>query len=119
MHPLKSRLRILRQKVNGKGRSAQREGHMKIHLLIVASAFAMGLAVPAMAQSTTMHRYAQFFKYSDTAAKAMTENPQDRSAAVAKLFEAFGGKVEASYWFPGNSEWDGMIIVQLPDEVTG
>ena len=42
-----------------------------------------------------------------------------RSAAVEKLFEGFGGKVEASYWFPGNLEWDGMLIVQLPDEVTG
>ena len=92
---------------------------MKMHSLIVASALAVGLALPAMAQSNTMHRYAQFFKYSDSAVKAMTDNPQDRSAAVAKLFEGFGGKVEASYWFPGNFEWDGMLIVQLPDEITG
>jgi len=28
-------------------------------------------------------------------------------------------RAEASYWFPGNLEWDGMLIVQLPDEVTG
>jgi uncharacterized protein with GYD domain len=96
-----------------------KEGNMKIYSLIVASGLALALAVPAMAQSNTMHRYAQFFKYSDSAVKAMTENPQDRSAAVAKLFEGFGGKVEASYWFPGNSEWVGMIIVQIPDEVTG
>jgi len=27
------------------------------------------------------------FKYSDTAMKAMTENPQDRGAAAAKLAE--------------------------------
>jgi uncharacterized protein with GYD domain len=91
---------------------------MKIHSVIVASALALGFALPAMAQSSTMHRYAQFFKYSDSAVKAMTENPQDRSAAVAKLFEGFGGKVEASYWFPGNLEWDGMLIVQIPGEVT-
>ena len=90
---------------------------MKIHSLIVASGLAVALSVPAMAQSNTMHRYAQF-KYSDSAVKAIAENPQDRSAAVAKLFEGFGGKVEASYWFPGNSEWDGMLIVQMPDEVT-
>ena len=75
---------------------------MKTHSLTVASALAVGLAGPAMAQSNTMHRYAQFFKYSDSAVKAMTDNPQDRSSAVAKLFEGFGGKVEASYWFPGN-----------------
>jgi uncharacterized protein with GYD domain len=32
--------------------------------------------------------------------KAMTENPQDRSAQAAKLAESFGGKMEAAYW-PG------------------
>ena len=91
---------------------------MKTHSLIVMSVLAMGFAAPTVAQTNTMHRYAQFFKYSDAAVKAMGENPQDRSAAVAKLFEGFGGKVEASYWFPGNLEWDGMIIVQIPDEIT-
>src|SRR3954470_22620536 len=60
----------------------------------------------------------QFFKYSDSAVKAMGENPQDRSPAVARLFEGFGGKVEVSYWFRGNLEWDGMLIVQIPDEIT-
>ena len=39
---------------------------MKIHSLIVASGLAVALSVPAMAQSNTMHRYAQF-KYSDSA----------------------------------------------------
>jgi hypothetical protein len=52
------------------------------------------LASPAMAQSGTMHRYVEFFNYSDSAVKAMTENPQDRSAQAAKLFESFGGKME-------------------------
>jgi uncharacterized protein with GYD domain len=41
-----------------------------------------------------MHRYITVFKYSDTAMKAVTENPQDRGAA--KLAEAFGGKIEAA-----------------------
>jgi uncharacterized protein with GYD domain len=71
-----------------------------------------------MAQSGTMHRYAEFFKYSDSAVKAMTENPQDRSAQAAKLFESFGGKMENAYWFPTGGEYDGMVIVQVPDAVT-
>ena len=52
----------------------QREGNMKLRTFIVASALAMALvAGPAMAQQP-MHRYAGYFKYSDAAVKAMTEN---------------------------------------------
>ena len=91
---------------------------MQIHSLIVASALVIGLATPAMAQSGAMHRYVEFFKYSDSAVKAMTENPQDRSAAAAKLFAGFGGKIETGYWFPNGGEYDGMIIVEVPDDVT-
>jgi hypothetical protein len=36
--------------------------------------------------------------------KAMTENPQDRSAVAAKLADAFGGKMEAAYWFSSGSD---------------
>jgi uncharacterized protein with GYD domain len=91
---------------------------MKIRSLIMVSALAMGLAGPAMAQSSAMHRYITFFRYTDTAVKAMTENPQDRSAQVAKLYESFGGKMESAYWFPTGSEYDGLIIGQFPDDMT-
>ncbi len=91
---------------------------MKIHPLIVVSALAMGFAAPVMAQSSTTHRYVTFYKYADNAVKAMTENPQDRAAPSAKLREDFGGKMEATYYFPAGSEYDGMIIQQLPDDVT-
>ena len=91
---------------------------MKLRTFIVASALAMALvAGPAMAQQT-MHRYAGYFKYSDAAVKAMTENPQDRAAQVVKLYESFGGKMENIYWFPTGGEYDGMVIGQLPDDVT-
>ena len=60
---------------------------MTLHSLMIASALAMVLAVPAMAQSSTMHRYVFFFKYSDAAVNEMTENPQDRKATLAKLYE--------------------------------
>jgi uncharacterized protein with GYD domain len=73
--------------------------------------------LPAMAQqSITMHRYAIFFKYTDQAIKGMTDNPQDRAAAASKLTEAFGGKVEAFYFFPMGGEFDGMIIEQVPSD---
>ena len=85
--------------------------------LIVASALAMGLAVPALAQGS-MHRYVVFFKYGDSAVKAMTENPQDRSAQGAKVTESFGGKQEAIYFFPAGGEFDGMAIAEFPDDVT-
>lgn len=91
---------------------------MKLHSLIIVSALAMGFAVPAMAQSSTMHRYIGFFKYSDAAVKAMTENPQDRSAQAAKLYESFGAKMESAYWLASGGEYDGFIIAQFPDEVT-
>ena len=71
---------------------------MKLHSLIIVSALAMGFAVPAIAQSSTMHRYIGFFKYTDAAAKTMTENPQDRSAQIAKLYDSFGGKLESVYF---------------------
>ena len=56
------------------------------------------------------------FKYSDTAMKAMTENPQDRGAAAAKLAEAFGGKMEAAYWFSSGGDYDGMVVWLLPND---
>jgi uncharacterized protein with GYD domain len=70
-----------------------------------------------MAQQS-LHRYIEFFRYSDNAVKAMTENPQDRSTQAAKLAESFGGKQEAIYFFPAGSEYDGMVIFAYPDEVT-
>jgi uncharacterized protein with GYD domain len=56
------------------------------------------------------------FKYSDTAMKAVTENPQDRGAAAAKLAEAFGGKMEAAYWFSSAGDYDGMVVWLLPND---
>jgi uncharacterized protein with GYD domain len=74
---------------------------MNAKSLLIACAIVVGLAMPVTAQqSTTMHRYAAFFKLTDQAIKAMADNPQDRAAAASKLAEAFGGKVEAFYFFP-------------------
>jgi uncharacterized protein with GYD domain len=90
---------------------------MNAKSLLIASAIAVGLAMPATAQqSTTMHRYAAYFKYSDQAIKVMLDNPQDRAAAISKLQEAFGGKVEGIYFFPMGGEFDGLVIGQAPSE---
>jgi uncharacterized protein with GYD domain len=90
---------------------------MRSRPLLIASAIAIGLATPAIAQqSTSARRYVGFFKYTDQAIKAMTENPQDRAAPVAKLTEAFGGKLESIYFFPTGGEWDGMVISQMPSD---
>jgi uncharacterized protein with GYD domain len=90
---------------------------MRIQSLLIASTITTVLALPAMAQqSTTMHRYLNMFKYSDQAIKAMRENPQDRSAQAAKLYESLGGKLDAIYFFPLGGEYDGMIIGQMPND---
>jgi uncharacterized protein with GYD domain len=91
---------------------------MKVRSLVLSSVLAASFAVPAIAQQSA-HRYISFFKYNDAAVKAMTENPQDRSAQIAKLAESFGGKLEAAYWFAAGGEYDGMVIETFPDDITG
>jgi uncharacterized protein with GYD domain len=92
---------------------------MNAKSLLIASAIAAGLAMPATAQqSSSSHRYVTFFKYTDQAIKGMTDNPQDREAAAAKLSEALGGKLEASYFFPMGGEFDGIVITQAPSDLT-
>ena len=65
-----------------------------------------------------MHRFLLLFSYTDTAVKAMTDNLQNRSAQAAKLFENFGGKVLEAYFIPYGSHYDGVIVAELPDDVT-
>jgi uncharacterized protein with GYD domain len=90
---------------------------MKLGSLVAASALAIGLTLPAMAQQS-MHRYLILFKYGDNAVKAMTENPQDRSAQGAKVTESFGGKQELIYFLPAGGAFDGLAIAEFPDDVT-
>jgi uncharacterized lipoprotein len=48
---------------------------------LIAAALVIGFAAPAMAQQSMRH-YLDYFKYSDAAMKAMTENPTDREAGL-------------------------------------
>jgi uncharacterized protein with GYD domain len=61
-----------------------------------------------------MPKYVSFFTYTPEAWRAMTENPQDRSAAAKSLAESVGGKLESFYWMSGR--FDGFLIADLPDD---
>lgn len=88
---------------------------MRLKSLLLAAAMVVGLAAPAMAQQT-LHRFITLFKFNDQAIKALVDNPQDREAAVAKVSEQFGGKLEALYVFPFSNEFDGMVIIQAAND---
>jgi uncharacterized protein with GYD domain len=50
------------------------------------------------------------------AVKNLTDNPQDRTAAVSKTAEQFGGKLESLLLFPNSGEFDGLAIMQMPSD---
>jgi hypothetical protein len=64
---------------------------MKAYTLVV-SALAIGSSLPAMAQQS-MHRYVAFFKYSETAVKAMTETRK-----IARLKQQSWPRASAARW---------------------
>lgn len=53
-------------------------------------------------------------RYSHEAMKGMVARPEDRSAAVAKLMEAAGGRLIAYYMTFGASDFH--VTVEAPDE---
>ena len=83
---------------------------------LIAAALVIGFVAPVMGQQPMRH-YLAYFKYSDAAVKAMTENPQDREAAARKLAEGFGGKLDVIYWTPSGG-FDGFAVFEYPDDVT-
>jgi uncharacterized protein with GYD domain len=84
---------------------------------LLAFTVAIGLALPAAAQqSNSLHRYVTLFKFTDQAVKNLTDNPQDRTAAVSKTAEQFGGKLESLLLFPNSGEFDGLALMQMPSD---
>jgi uncharacterized protein with GYD domain len=83
---------------------------------LITATVVIGFITPVMAQQPLRH-YLAYFKYSDAAVKAMTENPQDREAATRKLAEGFGGKLDAIYWTTSGG-YDGFAVFEFPDDVT-
>ncbi len=60
-----------------------------------------------------MAKYAIFFSYSAESWAQMIKNPGDRPAAVRKLIENQGGKLESFYFMFG--ERDGFAVFDMPD----
>jgi uncharacterized protein with GYD domain len=90
---------------------------MRPRSILLALSVTFGLALPAVAQqSSSPHRYVTLFKFTDQALKNLTDNPQDRTAAVSKTAEQFGGKLESLLLFPNSGEFDGLAIMQMPSD---
>ena len=90
---------------------------MRPRSILLALSVTYGLALPAVAQqSSSPHRYVTLFKFTDQAVKNLTDNPQDRTAAVSKTAEQFGGKLESLLLFPNSGEFDGLAIMQMPSD---
>lgn len=51
--------------------------------------------------------------YTPEAWATMTKNPEDRSASVASVIEALGGRLESSFVCLG--EYDAVVIAEFPD----
>ena len=60
-----------------------------------------------------MPKFAGFFKAKGETIAALMERPTDRAAAIRKLAEAAGGRIEAYYWMFG--QYDGFAIFEAPD----
>jgi uncharacterized protein with GYD domain len=53
-----------------------------------------------------------FFRFKPETVGAMIDHPTDRQAAVRKMLEAAGGRIESYYWMFG--EHDGFVIAEVP-----
>ena len=53
------------------------------------------------------------FQFTSTSAKAMIENPHDRSGPARMLVESFGGKMH--HYFFSFGDYDGVGIIEFPD----
>ena len=51
-------------------------------------------------------------KFSEASLAALAEKPSDRPAEVAKVIEAYGGKMKDFYWVLGES--DAITIYEAP-----
>ena len=63
-----------------------------------------------------MSLYMVQFAYTGDAWKALTANPEDRTAAIKGLEKKLGCKLEALYYSFG--EYDGAIVIEAPDEAS-
>lgn len=62
-----------------------------------------------------MAKYMIHFNYSQASREGLVAKPQDRGAALAKVFEKAGGAVDAFYFCFGT--WDGVVIADFPSHI--
>jgi uncharacterized protein with GYD domain len=60
-----------------------------------------------------MSHYMTRWQYTAVSAKALVEEPHDRTGAVRALMESFGGTLHSFYFTFG--EYDGVAICEFPD----
>jgi uncharacterized protein with GYD domain len=66
-----------------------------------------------------MPKYLGLFRYSPEGAKGfLKEKAVAREAAIRKIYDGIGGKVEAIYWAAGGGEYSGAVVVEMPDAAT-
>jgi len=63
-----------------------------------------------------MPHYFYRWQWQTTSVKAMTETPQDRTAAAREVIEGYGGKMLCYYFAFG--EYDGLAICEFPDNAS-
>ena len=63
-----------------------------------------------------MAKYAVLGGYTAEAWGRMIDNPGNRTAAVQKVAEALGGKLDQFYWSFGEDDY--LAIVDAPDDIT-
>src|SRR5438445_11058236 len=63
-----------------------------------------------------MAKYAVIGGYTAEAWSKMIDNPGDRVAAVQKVAQAAGGKLEQFYWSFGDDDY--LAIFDAPDDIT-
>jgi uncharacterized protein with GYD domain len=62
-----------------------------------------------------MAKYAVLGGYSAEAWSKMIDNPGDRTAAITKVVQGLGGKLESFYWSFGDDDFLG--IIEAPDDI--
>ena len=63
-----------------------------------------------------MPKFLALFSYSNEAIAAMIDNPADREAAVRRVVESVGARLESFSWMRG--QFDGMAVIDAPDSIT-